>query len=186
MRPIFVLQLVALLSSPVLSADAPTERTEAERARMKAVADEVARRRALREAVTAARHALRELETKQPPAATADLAAARATLRQAEARAPQVPGTSPPTASLPAGKAMIKLPDADMKTVASMCAMLFGGTVTVAERVSGKIVKISLTADSPDEMREKLSIELRKHGLALSEVPGGKLLDLAPDLPRNP
>jgi hypothetical protein len=176
MCPPFVIVLL-LLSMPVRAAESAENRERQQR-----IAEEVQRRRAVREeaarvAEVEARRLVREHESGQTTATEAQLAEARSLIRAADARlATKAPGRAAGGEEL----VRLKLPKADMATVASIWRMLFGGEVTVGERVKYRVVTMEFPATTRNEVRSKLVAGLRDHGIAVIERADGVLFDSEP------
>ena len=149
-----------------------------QRERLQQVAAEVQRRRVQREeAEAAARGVVRDHESWAKPATEAQLAEARSLIRAADARlATKAPARSAGGEEL----VQLKLPGADMATVASMWRTLFGGEVTVGERVKSRVVTMEFPATPRSEVRSKLVAGLGDHGIAVIERADGVFLDSEP------
>jgi len=165
--------LLLLFTLPVRAAES-ADQTE----RQQRIAAEVQRRRALREeAEAAARGLVRDHESGAKPATEAQLTEARKVIRAAEDR------LAKPAAGKSAGGeelVQLKLPQADMATVASMWRLLVGGETTISERVKSRTVTLQLPATPRSEVRSKLVAGLRDHGIFVIEQAGGVLFDSEP------
>jgi len=169
-RPALVLLAHLAVAVPLLSATAePPVKPGAE---ARSPDDERLQRAA---EITAARRVLREHDSGKKPASPADLEAARATLRRAglSDQAPYAPKSS-------AQRASVALADANMETVAALCAAKFGGPVTFSEKLARRTVTLRLSAPTDADLRPLLRAELLRQGIALLDAPGGKVLQPAP------
>jgi hypothetical protein len=79
------------------------------------------------------------------------------------------------------GKSILRMPNADLQTVAAACEVYLGGPVKVADRAGNRTISLLIVAETPAALGAKLREELGKHGLILTEGPEGKVLDLAPE-----
>jgi len=128
--------------------------------------------------IAAARRVLREHDSGKNPATPADLDAARATLRRAglSEQPPAGPKSAP-------RRAAVTLVDANMETVAALCAAKFGGQVTVSESLARRTVTLRLSAPTDADLLPLLRAELLRQGIALRDVQGGRVLQPAQSAP---
>jgi hypothetical protein len=169
-RPFILLCVLALPAPAIVAAE-----TDARKERQQRIADEVARRRQLREQVAAsvadAHRVVREHETGVKKVTAAELAAAQAVVREAGLRG------DAPLSNSKEGVQLV-LPDADMRTVVTAWKSLFGETVRATEAANKRVVTARLSAPSREVLRPKMIAALRQHGIAVVEEQGGVFFDV--------
>ena len=74
----------------------------------------------------------------------------------------------------------LKLPGADMATVAGMWRKLFGGEVTIGERVKSRVVSMEIPSTPRSEIRSKMVAGLRDCGIFVIERTDGVVFDSEP------
>ena len=165
--------LLLLFTLPVRAAESADQAERQQR-----IAAEVQRRRARREeAEAAARRVVRDHESGSKPATEAQLAEARNVIRAADDR------LAKPAAGKSAGGeelVQLKLPQADMATVASAWRLLIGGEVTIGERVKSRTVTLQLPATPRSEVRSKFVAGLQQNGISVIARADGVLFDSEP------
>ena len=152
--------------------------TPSQQERFQQVAVEVQRRRVRREEAEASAQALvRDHESGAKPATEAQLAVARTVIHEADVRRTNA------AAVKTGGRedlVQLKLPGADMATVAAAWRTLFGGETTIGERVKSRTVWFETPAVPRSEVRSKLIESLGVQGVSVTERTGGVVFDAEP------
>lgn len=168
-------------ASPVKQKTAPPAgggATPSQQEQLQRVAAEVQRRRVLREEAEASARALvQDHESGAKPATEAQLESARTLIHEADVR--RINAAAVKTSGREE-LVQLKLPGADMATVASAWRTLFGGETTIGERVKSRSVWFETTAVPRSEVRSKLIESLQAQGVSVTERTGGVVFDAEP------